>query len=74
MKQVGVFDGKAQFSALIDAAEHGETIIITKRGKPVAQIVPVPSHKPSDAFGMDRGLVTIAADFNEPLEDFEDYV
>ncbi len=52
MKQIGIFEGKAQFSALIDAAEHGETIIITKRGKPVARIVPA-----DDA--VDRAVQTI---------------
>ena len=73
MKKIGVFEGKAQFSALVEAAEHGEATIITKRGKPVAQIVPVHERKPSDAFGMDSGLITIATDFNEIPADFGDY-
>ena len=41
MKTVGAFEGKTRFSALIDEASRGETIIITKNGKPVAQLGPV---------------------------------
>jgi prevent-host-death family protein len=36
---VGSFDAKTRFSELIDQAEKGEDIIITRRGKPVAKIV-----------------------------------
>ncbi len=41
MKNVGIFEGKTHFSALIHDAANGQTIIITKNGKPVAQIGPV---------------------------------
>lgn len=41
MKSVGVFEGKTHFSALIHEASMGETILITKNGRPVAKIVPV---------------------------------
>jgi prevent-host-death family protein len=40
MKTVGAFEAKTQFSALIKAAEHGESTVVTKNGKPVARIVP----------------------------------
>jgi prevent-host-death family protein len=43
MKRVGVFEGKAHFSALIEEARSGETIIVTKNGSPVAQICPLTS-------------------------------
>ena len=36
---VGVFDGKARFSELIDRAERGEEIIVTKHGKPRFRLV-----------------------------------
>lgn len=41
VKKVGIFEGKARFSALIHAAKSGETIIITKNGEAVAQIGPL---------------------------------
>jgi prevent-host-death family protein len=36
---IGSFDAKTRFSELIDQAEKGEDIVITRRGKPVAKIV-----------------------------------
>jgi len=42
MKTIGMFEGKTRFSALIEAARNGETIIVTKSGTPVAQICPLP--------------------------------
>ena len=45
MKKVGIFEGKARFSALIDAAKNGETIIVTKNGEAVAQIGPIKSDR-----------------------------
>lgn len=37
---VGAFEAKTHFSQLIERAMHGEVIFITKRGKPVAKLVP----------------------------------
>ena len=38
--EMSVREGKAQFSAIIAAAERGETVTITKHGKVVAQVSP----------------------------------
>jgi prevent-host-death family protein len=44
-RSVGAFEAKTHFSALLDRAEKGEEITITRRGRPVARIVPVqPAH------------------------------
>jgi prevent-host-death family protein len=43
MKTVGVFEAKTRFSALIADAVAGESTIVTKNGKPVAEIGPVKS-------------------------------
>ena len=40
MRQVGVCGAKAHLSELLDAASRGETISITRRGQPVARLVP----------------------------------
>ena len=54
MRTVNVKEAKATLSALIQAAENGETTIVTKHGRPVARIVPSSDaseagHKPSFA-------------------------
>lgn len=41
MKTVGVFEGKTRFSALVADALRGETTVITKNGRPVAELGPV---------------------------------
>ncbi len=40
MKTVSVAEAKAHLSDLINQATDGETVTITRRGKPVAQLVP----------------------------------
>jgi prevent-host-death family protein len=39
-QQIGAFEAKTHFSRILDKAENGEDFIITKRGKPVAKIIP----------------------------------
>ena len=41
MTTVGAFEAKTKLSELLDAVERGEEITITRRGAPVARLVPV---------------------------------
>jgi prevent-host-death family protein len=41
MRSVGTFEGKTHFSELVAQAEQGETIIVTRNGRPVAQLGPI---------------------------------
>ena len=43
--EMSIRDAKARFSEAIAAAERGESVIITKHGRPVAQINPPPVKK-----------------------------
>ena len=74
MKMVNLYEAKTHLSRLVEEAQRGEEIVLARNGKPVAKLVAVTDRKPSDAFGMDRGLFTIPDDFDEPLEDFKDYM
>ncbi len=40
MRSVGAYEAKTHLSALLDAVERGETIEITRHGKPIAQLGP----------------------------------
>jgi prevent-host-death family protein len=42
MKRVQIAEAKAHLSALVERAESGEEIVISRRGKPVARLVPEP--------------------------------
>lgn len=41
MDSIGIYEAKSRLSELIEKAEAGEVVTITRRGKPVARIVPV---------------------------------
>lgn len=40
MKSVGSYEAKTHLPQLLNRVEQGESILITKRGKPIAKIVP----------------------------------
>ncbi len=39
MRELGVLEAKNRLSELLDAVEHGEEVMITRRGRPVAKLV-----------------------------------
>ena len=47
---MAVTEAKAEFSALVEQAIHGDEVILTKHGKPVAKIVKY--QKPKMVFGL----------------------
>lgn len=42
MSTHSVVEAKNQLSELIDRAQHGEPVVITRHGKPVAELRPIP--------------------------------
>lgn len=40
MREIGVFEAKTHLSEILDAVEAGESVTITKRGKPIAVLSP----------------------------------
>jgi prevent-host-death family protein len=48
MKSVGAFEAKTHLNQLLHRASKGETIRITRRGVPVAKLIP-PDHEKEDA-------------------------
>ena len=49
MKQVKSSDAKARFSELLDEVERGETVVITRHGKPIAHIQPARDQRQEEA-------------------------
>ena len=41
MYEIGAFAAKNRLGGLLDRVERGEEIVITRRGKPVAKLVPL---------------------------------
>lgn len=76
VKEVGAFEAKTHLSRLLDEVAGGETIYITKHGKRVAELRPPAFTKPTRAkFGCAKSPdFYMAPDFDEPLEEFKEYM
>jgi prevent-host-death family protein len=60
---------KAECLKLMDeVARTGQPVVITKHGKPVAQLVPVPA-EPGSLFGYMKNTVNIKGDVVGPTDD-----
>ena len=51
MRQVNIYEAKASLSALLQAVERGEEIVITNRNKPVAKLVGIDKPRSRPVFG-----------------------
>jgi prevent-host-death family protein len=71
MTQLEINQFQSNLTKYLDLVIKGEKIIITQDNKPVAEISPI--QRPLKR-GSAKGEVWISSDFNEPLEDFKDYM
>ena len=63
--EVGVHEAKTHLSRLLERVERGEEVVISRRGVPVARLVPVRTE--ARRFGSDRGRFVVPEDFDAPL-------
>jgi prevent-host-death family protein len=73
-KTVGIGEAKTNLSKLVRRAEAGEEIVVRRGREPVARIVPLKKRGGVRGFGSMKGEIRIGKDFDEPLEDFADYM
>ncbi|MFI5003985.1 MAG: type II toxin-antitoxin system Phd/YefM family antitoxin [Solirubrobacterales bacterium] len=67
---VGMHEAKTTLSRLVDAAQSGEEVVITRRGEPVVKLQPVAPAKPRiSLYGSLKGQIKMADDFDELPED-----
>lgn len=74
MQQINLEEASKHLPDLIEAALRGEEIVIAKDDQPVVKLTPVSPAKRRPQFGSAKGLVTISEDFDDPIEDFKDYM
>jgi prevent-host-death family protein len=73
MTEVGIEEAKTTLSRLVERARAGEEVIITRRGEPVARLVPASGPSSLEAVrGVWRGRVHMADNFDELPEDIAD--
>jgi prevent-host-death family protein len=67
MSIFNVREAKTHLSRLLERAAQGEEVVIAKRGRPVAKLVPVKAEPRRP--GRLKGRIRIGADFDDPLRD-----
>ena len=73
MKKMAAGTFKVHCLALLDEVQaKRETLVITKRGKPVAKLVPVTKEK-DDIFGFLKGKARITGDVVSPALTLEEW-
>ncbi len=70
MQQLNIYEAKSHFSRLVEKVSQGESVVIAKSGKPLAQLVPLDSSASTTfQFGTLQGQIKVADDFDAPLPD-----
>ena len=67
-------DAKNSLSKLVKRAAAGENILITVHGKPVAMLTRLPPKNRKMPWGIFKGKIHMTDNFDEPLDEFKDYM
>lgn len=67
MEAVNIYDAKTRLSQLVDKAAGGEDVVVSRNGKPLVRITQLVEPKRAVRFGLLKGRVKVAPDFNAPL-------
>jgi prevent-host-death family protein len=65
---VSIAEAKNRLSQLVRAAESGEAVIITRNGRPVAQLVPAPASRRKVRLGGMREQIRLLPGWDEPID------
>lgn len=74
MHSIDINQAKQNFPELIEKIVSNGEVIITKDGQPFVKIVPLKKAKKERKFGTAKGLIKMSDDFDQPLDDFKDYM
>jgi antitoxin (DNA-binding transcriptional repressor) of toxin-antitoxin stability system len=64
---VSVAEAKNRLTELIRAVEDGESVVITRNGKPVAQLTRPPLSRRKVRFGTMRGRIHLKPGWDRPI-------
>lgn len=74
MYQVTISEAQNKLVDLVNAARKGRVVFIMQNGEQVAQIVPVAKTTRQPQFGIAKGLIQMADDFDAPSDHFSEYM
>lgn len=66
---VSVAEAKNRLSELLRSVEEGEPVVITRNGKPVAQLIPPPPAKRVVRFDTMRGKIHFKPGWDDPIDE-----
>ena len=66
---VNIYEAKTRLSQLVDKAASGEDVVVSRHGKPLARITRLEPPRRRIRFGILKGKIRIARDFDAPLPD-----
>ena len=72
--EVTMHEAKTHFSKLVRLVEAGEEVIVRRGKDPVAKLVPYEKPARVSARGSMKGRIWMADDWDEPLDDFAEYM
>jgi len=65
---VGIVEAKNRLTQLIRSVEAGETVVITRNGKPVARLAPPPRDRRKVTFNALRDRVKLLPGWDESID------
>ena len=65
---VSIVEAKNRLTQLIRSVEAGETVVITRNGKPVAQLSPAPTERRRVKLGRLKDRVKLLPGWDEPID------
>jgi antitoxin (DNA-binding transcriptional repressor) of toxin-antitoxin stability system len=68
---VSIAEAKNRLTELIRSVEQGEQVVITRRGKPVAQITAPPPKRRRVIFGGMKGKIKLYPGWDDPITEEE---
>ncbi|MEG4231272.1 type II toxin-antitoxin system prevent-host-death family antitoxin [Microcoleus sp. Pol11C3] len=75
MYLLDIVEAKEKLLELIEAAMIGEEVAISKDNQPLVKLVGITKQaKPNRQAGSAKGMVWMSDDFDEPLEEFKEYM
>jgi antitoxin (DNA-binding transcriptional repressor) of toxin-antitoxin stability system len=74
VRQVDIADAQIQITQLLQSALQGEEVIITRNDQPILKLIQISSTAKRRKRGSAKGQIWIAPNFDEPLEDFAEYM
>jgi antitoxin (DNA-binding transcriptional repressor) of toxin-antitoxin stability system len=74
MTHVDIKQAGEEFTDLMELVAKGYEIIIEKDKEPFAKLIPLKRTMGKRQFGSAKGMIIMADDFDDPLEDFQEYM